>query len=87
MIQNLYPKRETFIETKKSNSLARIGDAIIHFRNYNVNDDKIDYYTITGDRNAWYDVKVNFNYDYMMCQVKNEYKDTFNRIMIVTKIN
>ena len=84
---NLYPKRETFIETQKSNSLARIGKAIIHFKNYNVNDDKIDYYTISGDRNSWYDVKVNFNYDYMMNQVKNEYKDTFKRIMTVTKIN
>jgi hypothetical protein len=46
----------------------------------------IDYYTIVGNRNAWYDVKVNFNYDYMMCQVKNEYKDTFNRVMTVIKI-
>jgi hypothetical protein len=40
---NLYPKREIFIETIKTNSLNRIGKAKIHFRNYNVNDDKIDY--------------------------------------------
>lgn len=84
---NLYPKREIFIETIKTNSLNRIGNAIIHFRNFNVNDDKIDYYTIVGEKNAWYDIKVNFNYDYMMNQVKNEYKDTFNRVMKVTKIN
>ena len=84
---NLYPKREIFIETIKTNSLNRIGNAIIHFRNFNVNDDKIDYYTIVGEKNAWYDIKVNFNYDYMMNQVKNKYKDTFNRVMKVTKIN
>ena len=84
---NLYPKREILIETVKTNSLSRISDAVIHFRNYNVNEDKIDYYTITGERNAWYDIKVNFLYDQMMEQIKSEYKDSFNRVMKVTKVN
>ena len=84
---NLYPKREIFIETIKTNSLNRICKAKIHFRNYNVNDDKIDYYILEGEKNAWHEIKVNFLYDQMMCKIKNEYKDTFNRKMIVTKIN
>jgi hypothetical protein len=84
---NLYPKREIFIETIKTNSLNRIGKAKIHFRNYNVNDDKIDYYILEGEKNAWHEIKVNFLYDQMMCKIKNEYKDTFNRVMTVTKIN
>lgn len=73
----------TTIETTKTNSLARIGDAIIHFKNYRGDLDKTDYYTLEGDRNAWYDIKVDFKYDYMMNQVKKEYKDTFNRILKV----
>jgi hypothetical protein len=56
-MKNLYPKREIVIETIKTNSLSRISDCVIHFRNYNVNEDKINYYTITGERNAWYEVK------------------------------
>jgi hypothetical protein len=84
---NLYPKREIFIETIKTNSLNRIGNAKIHFRNYNVNDDKIDYYILEGEKNAWHEIKVDFLYDQMMCKIKNEYKDTFNRVMTVTKIN
>jgi hypothetical protein len=84
---NLYPKCEIFIETQKSNSLSRIGNAIIHFRNYNVNEEKIDYYILQGERNAWHEIKVNFLYDQMMEQIKPDYKDSFNRIMTVTKIN
>ena len=84
---NLYPKREILIETQKSNSLARIGKAKIHFKDYNVNEDKINYYILEGERNAWHDIKIDFLYDYMMDKLKNEYKDQFNRVMIVTKIN
>ena len=84
---NLYPKREILIETQKSNSLARIGKAKIHFKDYNVNEDKINYYILEGERNAWHDIKIDFLYDYMMDKLKNEYKDQFNRVMIVNKIN
>lgn len=86
-MKNLYPKREIFIETIKTNSLNRIGNAKIHFRNFNVNEEKIDYYILEGEKNAWYEVKINFLYDQMMCKIKNEYKDSFNRVMTVTKIN
>ena len=84
---NLYPKVEIFIETQKSNSLSRIGSAKIHFRNYNVNEEKIDYYILDGEKNAWHEIKVDFLYDQMMGKIKPEYKDSFNRKMTVTKIN
>jgi hypothetical protein len=86
-MQSQYPKREIFIETIKTSSLSRIGNAKIHYRNFNVNDDKVDYYILEGDRNAWHDIKVNFLYDAMMQKIQNEYKDTFNRLMTVKKIS
>jgi hypothetical protein len=86
-MQSQYPKREIFIETIKTGSLSRIGKAKIHYRNFNVNDDKVDYYILEGDRNAWHDIKVNFLYDAMMQKIQNEYKDTFNRLMTVKRIS
>lgn len=84
---NEYPKQETIIETiKEKGSLMCNHKAIIHYRNYQGWMDSIDYYTITGDKNAWYDIKVNFKYDYLMGQVKDTYLDSFGRKMKVLKV-
>jgi len=83
-----YPRQETIIETiKQVGSLACNHKAIVHYRNYQGWLDNVDHFQIEGDKNAWYEIKGDFKYDYLMDRVKSEYKDSFGRVMKVTKVN
>jgi hypothetical protein len=85
--KNEFPKQETTIFTdKKNGSLTGILNATVHYRNYKGYLDKIDHYTISGNKNAWYGISSDFKYDYLMNKVKPFYLDSFKRKMIVTKI-
>ena len=83
-----FPKHETtLITTKQEGNLSLSASVVVHYRNYKGFEDSVDHYTITGDRNAWYEIKQKFNYDYLMGAVKDAYTDSFKRVMNVSKIN
>ncbi len=80
-----YPKREVTIETfKKVGDLTHSSKSIVHYRDFKGYLDKVLYYTIEGDKNAWNEIKVDFKYDEMMGKVKDFYTDSFGRKMKVT---
>ena len=84
-----YPKEE-FIITRLSDkgnlSIQGKGKAI--FRNYKAYLDTIDIYELSAnDCNALRGIKFEFKYDYLYNgNVKNIYKDEFNRIVKVKKL-
>ena len=82
-----FPKSETFIVKEKTNSLNGIYNVEVHFRNYVGYLDTVDYIILTGDINAYRNIKVDFRYDYTMCKIKNSYTDEFGRIIKVQKVN
>jgi hypothetical protein len=83
-----YPK-QSFTTKKDANNLSGITNGVMLFENYRGDLDVIDRYELRGFYGALSmpEIKVNFKYDYMMNQVKNEYKDSFNRVVRVTKLN
>ena len=84
---NQFPKSEVTIETtKKVGSLDCSQNVIIHYRDYKAYLDTVAHYIITGDKNSWYEVKVDFKYDQIMNKVKDAYYDSFGREMKVIKI-
>jgi hypothetical protein len=85
-----YPKNE-FIITRISDkgNLSGEGKGKAIFRNYKAYLDIIDIYElIANDWNALRGIKFEFKYDYWYKgKVKNIYKDEFNRIVKVKKLN
>jgi hypothetical protein len=82
------PKHEFKIK-KHSNNLGSVCNATMIFKNYRGDLDIIEVYEFTGFYGAINspEIKVDFSYDYMMCKVKSEYKDSFNRIVKVKKLD
>jgi|TARA_R100000084_G_scaffold108855_1_gene72818 hypothetical protein len=81
---NKFPKKEIKIEkTTKVGSLIADQKVVIHYRNYIAYLDKVNYITLTGEKNAWYEIKNDFLYDTLMNKVKEVYKDSFSREMTV----
>jgi hypothetical protein len=83
--KNEFPKSEVTIETiKKSGDLAKISQkSKIHYRDYKGYLDCVYHYTLIGDKAAWYSIKSEFKYDYLMNRVKPEYKGEFGRTLKV----
>ena len=82
---NEFPKQQVIIETiKKVGDLTHISESLVHYRDFKGYLDKVVYYTIKGDKNAWNEIKSSFKYDEMMGKVKDVYTDSFGRKMKVT---
>ena len=85
---NKYPKKEITIQTiKKVGSLIADHKAVVNYRNYLGYLDSVNHITLTGDKNAWYEVKCQFLYDTLMGSVKDVYTDSFGRKMEVSVLS
>jgi len=78
-----------FKTVKDKSNLSSICNATTTFKNYLGHLDIIEVYQLSGFYGALIDpkIKVDFNYDYMLGKVKTEYKDSFNRIVTVKKLD
>ena len=81
------PKRQ-YTTYKNTNKLSSICNAKMIFKNYRNDLDIIEVYEFIGFYGAIIspEIKSNFNYDYMLNNTKNEYKDSFNRAVTVKKL-
>ena len=81
--------KQQFIVTKEKSNLAKTNShCVIDYKDFKGYLDTTVHYRLEGDYCAFINgIKTDFKYDELMGRVKPQYKDSFGRIINVTKIN